>query len=188
MPSCFLKRILPFTLALLGGVALWYLIDAKLQVLGDVFYLEYGPTSGTVERGTWASPRAPEGGRSKTWLIIRSMPEGATKIKERDCGDCSVRLRMRFGEDGKVSVNEFQLAPPSYSLVEDASAAARSIKFTPATKNGRPVAVWVAATYSCGRGYRGSHAPPVYRCSLALEKDSARAEGGEVWRVITSYE
>lgn len=168
MPKCFLKRVVPFALALLVGVTAASLLGSR------------GPRARKWQ-GHWR-----EENRSRTWLVIRSMP-AAKYAKEGGpmCEGCSVRMRVMFGTDGTVSGNEFQLGPSSYPLIEDATTAARSITFTPATWNGRPIPVWADVTYACGHEFP-NYTTEVYTCRLWIDKDSLWTGRGRPWRVITS--
>ena len=166
MPECFLKRVLPFALTLLVGVAAASLFGFNL----------------TPQR-RWQRQWRGES-RSRSALVIRSMPAPrAAKDGAAFCAGCSVRMRVMFGADGMVSGNEFQLSPSSYALIEEASAAVRSIEFTPATRRGRPMPVWADVTYSCDNQFEMSHAPAIAKCGLSLDQDSVRSVRGRPWRV-----
>ena len=188
MSSCFIWRVLAFGLAFLCGVAAWQLVGVKLLVVKDVHHLEYGRRVLPGERGgTWAAAR-PEGEQSRTWLVIRSNGPSLRGVSRPVCDGCSVKMRVLFGVDGvAVPGNGFSLSPSSYPLIEEATAAARAIEFTPATKDGRPVPVWAYVTYDCGgaefkpRPYRGL-------CALTVDRTSARTWDGRPWRVAVPYE
>lgn len=188
--SCFIKRALPFALAFLCGVAVWQLLGVKLQVVNDVLRLEHGPRSCPGERGgTWAYALTDEE-MSRTWLVIRPSPAVApSSVKARDCDGCSVRMRVLLGENGAaVPGNGFSLSSASYPLIDDAVAAARRVAFTPATRNGRRIPIWVNATYSCSTERFKPSTPDAYLCSLSIDKDSARTWDGRPWRVVTTHE
>ena len=168
MPTCLLKKALPFTLALLAGLG-----------AASLFGFNKPRTS------QWRVNLREES-RSRTWLVIRSMP--ATKFAqagEPTCEGCSVRMRVMFGADGVVSGNEFQLGPSSYALIEEATNAARSIQFTPATRRGRPMPVWADVTYACGHEFPDHLISEDYRCCLTLDKNSVKSWRGRPWGVVT---
>ena len=189
MSSCFIKRVLPFALAFLCGVAAWQLVGVKLQAVEDVFYFEYGAAPRTVERGVFFHAR-PNAEESRTWLVIRSSPfVEPRKWPARDCDGCSVRMRVLFGENGEaVPGTAFSLTPSSYPVLEDAVRAARGIAFTPARRNGRSIPIWANATYSCGAEPFRPYTPGAYVCGLVIDKNSARTWDGKPWRVVTTHE
>lgn len=173
MPTCLLKKALPFTLALLAG-------------LGAASLFGFDKPRAYQWQVNW---REESRSRSRTWLVIRSMPPTKfAQASEPTCEGCSVRMRVMFGADGVVSGNEFQLGPSSYPLIEEATNAARQIQFTPATRRGRPMPVWADVTYACGAQYTKPHTPEVYGCRLTLDKDSVRTWRGRSWGVINATE
>lgn len=190
MSSCLIKRVLPFALAFLCGVAAWQLIGVKRQVFSDVAYLEYGaaPTR-TVERGEFfhALPHRDE---SRAWLVIRETPAAPSpKSAGGRCEGCSVRMRVLFGASGEaVPGTAFSLTPSSYPVLDDAVLAARAIAFTPARRNGRSIPIWANATYSCGVEPFRPYTPRAYVCGLWIDKNSARTWDGRPWRVVTTHE
>jgi hypothetical protein len=188
--SCFIKRVLPFALAFLCGVAVWQLVGVKLQAVGDVFYFEYGAAPLTVERGDFSLARAEGGGESRTWLAIREAPAApAAKSAGGRCDGCSVRMRVLFGENGEaVPGTAFSLTPSSYPVLDDAVLAARALDFTPATRNGRPIPIWANATYTCDPEHVRPLVPESLRCGLTVDKNSARTWDGRPWRVVTTHE
>jgi hypothetical protein len=187
--SSFIKRVLPFALAFLCGVAAWQLVGVKLQVLRDVSSLERGERLWPGERGTWAYAR-PDAEESRTWLVVRS-PHPATLARRasRGCDGCSVRMRVLFGENGEaVPGTAFSLTPSSYPVLDDAVRAARSLVFAPATRNGRPIPIWANATYACDPEHVRPLMPEALRCGLTVDKNSARTWDGKPWRVVIPHE
>ena len=189
MSSCFIKRVLPFALAFLCGVAVWQLIGLKLQAVEDVFYFEYGASPRAVERGDFFHAR-PGGEESRTWLVIREPGAApASKLAGGRCDGCSVRMRVLFGENGEaVPGTAFSLTPSSYPVLDEAVRAARGIAFTPARRNGRPIPIWANATYACGTEPFRPYTPGAYVCGLVVDKNSARTWDGKPWRVVTTHE
>ena len=189
MSSCFIKRVLPFALAFLCGVAVWQLIGLKLQAVEDVFYFEYGASPRAVERGDFfhARPNAEEG---RTWVVVHQpRPSALARRGSRDCDGCSVRMRVLFGENGEaVPGTAFSLTPSSYPILEEAVRAARGIAFTPARRNGRPIPIWANATYACDTEPFRPYTPGAYVCGLVVDKNSARTWDGKPWRVVTTHE
>ena len=189
MSSCFIKRVLPFALAFLCGVAAWQLVGFKLQAVEDVFYFEYGAAPRTVERGVFYHAR-PSAEESRTWVVVHQPhPSALASRATRDCDGCSVRMRVLFGENGEaVPGTAFSLTPSSYPVLEDAVRAARAIAFTPATRNGRPIPIWANATYACDPEEVRPLMPESLRCGLTVDKNSARTWDGRPWRVVTPHE
>jgi hypothetical protein len=184
--SCFIKRVVPFALAFLCGVAVWQLAGVGTQALSDVFYFEYETAPRSVVRGNFSHART-DGEQSRTWLVILSSPAvESVRPEGLDCERCSVRMRVQFGEDGvAVPGNGFSLSPAAYPLIEDAVAATRSISFTPASMDGRAIPLWANVTYECGYDARPSRRQS---CRLLVDKHSARTWNGRPWHVITAYE
>ena len=58
-----------------------------------------------------------------------------------------VRLRAVLASDGEVKYI-FPLRSPDYRLTQASVSAARKIKFTPATKDGRPVSQFIVLEYN----------------------------------------
>jgi hypothetical protein len=134
--KCALTKILPFILTLCAGLALgnfsgrlgWYQVRDKGQ-----------ETPGNTRQG-------------RTWLVIHQQPHPSfpEEAGETERAPCSVRLRVRFDVDGKVSkaIPEDSDAPED--CVAAATVAARRIVFTPASENGKPVAVVARVSYGFG--------------------------------------
>ncbi|HEX6622253.1 MAG TPA: hypothetical protein VF064_00980 [Pyrinomonadaceae bacterium] len=189
MSSCFIKRVLPFALAFLCGVAVWQSIKAGSRASCVVSYPEHVSRSWPGERGTWAYAR-PDAEESRTWLVIHSPhPAVLARRGSRGCDGCSVRMRVLFGENGEaVPGTAFSLTPSSYPVLDDAVRAARSIVFAPATRNGRPIPIWANATYACDPEHVRPLMPESLRCGLTVDKNSARTWDGKPWRVVTPHE
>ena len=190
MSSCFIKRVLPFALAFLCGVAAWQLVGVKLQVLRDVLYLEREAAAPkTVGRVDWPDA-LPYREESRAWLVIREAPAAPPlRTAGGRCDGCSVRMRVLFGENGEaVPGTAFSLTPSSYPVLDDAVHAARAIAFTPARRNGRPIPIWANATYACGTENFRPYTPGAYVCGLVVDKNSARTWDGRPWRVVTTHE
>jgi hypothetical protein len=189
--SCYVKRVVPFVLTFILGAALWQAFGERRRVPQVVTYVEY--ETRVLDLGGDYGPRRharPEGEGSRTWLVIRSTGAELRGVNRATCDGCSVRMRVLFGEDGAaVPGNGFSLSPSSYPLIGEAVAAARGIKFAPATRNGRPVPVWANVTYVCAAEESRPHAN-AYRnlCSLTVERNSGRTWDGRPWRVVTPNE
>ena len=114
----FLKRVLPFALALLGGVSLWWLVSPAAQVFSDVLYLELGEARGG-KAPVINTPRGDVGdvgpGRDidysptstasdvtrKAVLLSKPEPSYTAAAREQNITGV-VRLRVVLGADGRV--------------------------------------------------------------------------------------
>ncbi|MFL6208432.1 MAG: hypothetical protein ACJ74W_06250 [Pyrinomonadaceae bacterium] len=176
---CLLKRILPFTLALMVS-----LISVTLSHrLGA--------------RKTRAQAQAPVAGvaHSRTWLIIRSQsPPAFPKEAYTEDKRFSIQLRVRLDANGTVSdvIPQMTTLPANYT--EAIIAAAKRAKFTPPTEDGKPLPV--LADMECGLGLgiageyydrrgrkRGFHTLIPY-CSKPKLITIEGAKDSEGWRVI----
>ena len=83
-----------------------------------------------------------------TKAVLSSKPEPSyTEAAREACVDGVVKLRLVLASDGTVK-HILPLKSLSHGLTEKAIAAARKIKFVPATKNGRPASQWAVIEYS----------------------------------------
>jgi hypothetical protein len=86
----------------------------------------------------------------------KPQPEWPKSIKKKV--DCTIVLRAVFRSDGKVTNIHFVEARPSepdvfseaeiQAIVDRAIEAANKITFKPATKDGRPVSMWMELEYN----------------------------------------
>jgi TonB family protein len=151
----FLKRVLPFALALLAGVGVWTLANPRARVFGDLFYLERGGGRGWG-RGHRAkrcrhhrrdSRRTYAATEVTSRAVLLSKPEPGYTEEARARGTSGVvTLRMALGADGRVSNIEVLEGLPD-GLSERAIDAAERIQFAPAQRDARPVSQWVTAEY-----------------------------------------
>ena len=135
MPSCFLKRVLPFSLTLIVGV-----------LLGSAFGL-FAPRSTRQARFVYThGSRADHGHRygscRKSSPVVHTYEPNTRYTREawekRVTG--TVRLRVTFGADGEIKDVVTVLGLP-YGLTEEAAKVAWRAKFIPAAENGVPVTV-----------------------------------------------
>ena len=106
------------------------------------FYAEAAASTDPARR---IYPTSTEG---MTRATIRSKPEPGFTEEARRAGVTGVvRLRVVLGADGTVKY-PFVLRRLSHGLTEKAVAAARKIKFSPATLNGQPVSQAVVLEYN----------------------------------------
>ncbi|MER3428402.1 MAG: hypothetical protein C4334_09925 [Pyrinomonas sp.] len=129
------KRLLPFIIALLLGVALAGAFNA----------LRFGACSKSkrapVAPGALSAPSCPSMSSSYTPVRILDKPVPRYTEQARYNGTTgTTRLRARFNADGTISNIEPLTTLPD-GLTEEAISAAQNIKFLPATENGRPVSV-----------------------------------------------
>ena len=81
--------------------------------------------------------------------VVKSKPDPRYPPGARFYGvEGRVKLRIILGADGKVSDNITVLAGLPHGVTEEATKAARRIKFEPAQKDGRPVSQYVTLVYN----------------------------------------
>jgi len=132
----YLKRILPFTLTFIVGIA-----------LGGFFGL-FQPRA--VQRGEFVLRSSGDHGRrhhgyrgcKKSTPVIHTYEPNTHYTKEAWAKGVTgtVRLRVTFGADGEVKEVVPVLRLP-YGLTEEAEKVAWAAKFIPATESGEPVTV-----------------------------------------------
>lgn len=131
--KCALTKFLPFILTLFVGLT-----------LGN-FQRRPNPQPRFVTGHHEARDNMQQG---RTWLVIHYQPPPSfPQESESSSAPCAVRLRVRFDVDGKVlkALSEEATAPED--CVAAAALAARQIVFTPASENGKPVAVVAIVSY-----------------------------------------
>ena len=156
-----LKRVLPFLITFIIGA-----LAGGLMNPGHV-YLKSSPTDGLSRQ---------HDKHSKTWVVIHSL--GGNPCRQVNVyragsngyylDNRSIEVHVLLGADGAVSK-----VYPSESYLggsnDDALNAAEQIRFTPATRDGVPISVWLDVTY-CGP--QSGHAK------------TAKTLDGEDWQVI----
>ncbi|HKS28866.1 MAG TPA: energy transducer TonB [Pyrinomonadaceae bacterium] len=159
--SCFLKRILPFTLTLIIGIALgsfFNLFRAARQGTAGTFRLEsaYGTRDIAYGSGRGCSSRRRSSSAyssSSYSTTIRSaeiyyQPKPTyTTTARKNYTEGDVTVRVTLAADGTVSTVE-PLTRLPYGLTDEAVRAARQIRFNPATRDGSPVDEVKTITYS----------------------------------------
>jgi TonB family protein len=150
---CFLKRVLPFTLTLLVGLAigsLFNLFSSKPQVEQRAFRIEssYGAGlgAGTGSGGCRSRMRTYSEDYRSARILSQAEPLYTVEAR-RNHTEGEVLLRVTLGADGAVSNVETITSLPD-GLTEQARTAARLIKFVPASRNGYPVDETKTITYS----------------------------------------
>ncbi len=138
-----LKRILPFLLTLIVGAALvnWMLPDvyqhSTLLVVKPPQSQVKNSNPGDIFRSREVTKRA----------VLLSRPEaGYTAEARQNESQGTVRIRAVLSSSGEVT-NIQVLDGLPFGLTEQAIAAARQIKFTPALKDGRAVSQYVTIEY-----------------------------------------
>jgi hypothetical protein len=113
---------------------------------------------------------------SKTWLVIHSLGEDpCRKVKVYNLstnsyffGSRPMEVHVLLGADGTVS-KVYPFETYLDGSTDDALKAAKQIRFTPATKDGVPISVWLDVNYCV---WSPGHAR------------TAKTLDGEEWRVI----
>jgi TonB family protein len=147
MPTCFLKRVLPFALALVVGLML-------VKFLGINGWranrMDTPQRVGVLVGGNGF----PDGGRvfkpgevdQKAQIIYRAQPQ-YTEEARANAAEGTVVLRAVFSADSQVT-NVRVVSGLPYGLTERAVEAAREIRFTPAMKDGRAVSQYIQIEYN----------------------------------------
>jgi TonB family protein len=145
MPTCFLKRAVPFALALVAGVML-----VKFLGVGDcqANRVALPQQSGFAEKRGLADERrafSPRQVDEKARILSRPEPR-YTEEARANAVQGTVVLRAVFSESGEVRNIRVMSALPD-GLTERAIAAARQIRFTPAIRDGRAVSQYIQIEY-----------------------------------------
>ena len=146
---CFLKRVLPFTLTLIVGIgigSLFNLFSAKPQAQPGVFRFESSYGSGGSGSCRTRSRRSYSEEYRAARILSQAQPSYTAEAR-RNQTQGEVILRVTLGADGTVTNIEPITSLPD-GLTEQASKAARLIKFVPASRNGSPVDEAKTITYS----------------------------------------
>jgi TonB family protein len=151
--SCFLKRILPFTLTLMVGIAiggLFNLFSPKRQSTPGTLRLESSYGTSGASAGAGYGCRTGRRRYSESYIPARLLTQAEpayTTEARRNGTQGQVMLRVTLKADGTVGDIETITSLPD-GLTEQARKAARLIKFTPATRYGSPVDELKTMTYS----------------------------------------
>lgn len=151
--SCFLKRILPFTLTLMVGIAvggIFNLFSAVRQTSPVSLRVEsnYGTSGVSAGAGYGCRSRRRNYSESHSPARLLTQAEPAYTAEARRNGtEGQVMLRVMLKADGTVGDIETITSLPD-GLTEQARKAARLIKFVPATRYGSPVDELKTMTYS----------------------------------------
>jgi TonB family protein len=149
---CFLKRILPFALTLILGLALGNLFGKAPRPTRYAIlkYENTGTGSGwgsrTDEEFTYDRVFSPRDVDQKARILSRTEPQYTDEARETQVQG-TVVLRAVFSEDGSVRNIRAVSGLPN-GLTEKAIEAAREIKFSPALKDGRAVSQYIQIEYN----------------------------------------
>ena len=182
MSLCVLKRIVPFALCLLTGLAVWQLLETKLDVFQDVLYLEHDVDVEDSEiASSWQFNRAP--------LLIRpGQVNDDARAAWPPCENCVANVRVLLGKDGEVwTAHLLTPYPQSNHMTVAAIAAAHTIDFVPASENSKPTSVWIDAIYYCANSMPTRNIGD-NGCAFAFDKNSARTNEGESWSIMVANE
>jgi TonB family protein len=155
MPTCFLKRGLPFILTLAIGLLLWSLLGTgSLRSARFASHHQTGFAdgsgagwSGRVGRDSEDSrPFTPRDVEQKARILSRAEPQYTEEARENMVSG-TVVLRAVFSASGEVTDIRVMSGLP-YGLTEKSIEAARQIKFTPAMKDGRAVSQYIQIEYN----------------------------------------
>ncbi|HUQ32341.1 MAG TPA: energy transducer TonB [Pyrinomonadaceae bacterium] len=161
MPTCFLKRVVPFALTLIVGLMLGSILSpAKVSPNSVVM-----PQSNSYADGSGAGYGGGSGCRSnlgrvsgigrtfaprdvdqKARILSRGEPQYTDEARE-NATTGTVVLRAVFSASGEVTNIRVVNGLP-YGLTESAVEAARGIKFSPAMKDGRAVSQYIQIEYN----------------------------------------
>ena len=146
MPTCFLKRVLPFALALVVGLMLVKVLGIKSCRANRVVMPQqssFADGSEALYESRVFSPREVD---QKARILARAEPQ-YTEEARQNAVEGTVVLRAVFSASGRVTNIRVMSALPD-GLNESAIEAARQIKFTPAMKDGRAVPQYIQIEYN----------------------------------------
>lgn len=146
---CFLKRVLPFTLTLIVGVALgqfFNLFSSSSQTEPTPSYRLETLSRSDEGGGCRARRRAYFEGYIPARVLSQPQPLYTSEARNNHTQG-EVVLRVTLGADGTVSDIDTITQLPD-GLTTQAERAARAIKFIPATRSGSPVDEVKVITYS----------------------------------------
>ena len=156
-----LKTVLPFSLTFIIGATL----GGWMNPLD--FHAHGNRSRGACHR---------RDNHSKTWVVIHSLGGNPCRrinvyrdgADGYESGNTPVKVHVLLGADGAVAT-VYPSEPYLSGSTDDALNAAEQIRFTPATRDGVPISVWLDVTY-CG--------PQEFHARTAKSVD------GEDWQVI----
>jgi hypothetical protein len=156
-----LKTVLPFSITFIIGS----LLGGWMNPLD--FHLHGSMTREACHRRV---------NHSKTWVVIHSLGENTSRriniYRNGTAGydpDCAlVKVHVLLGADGEVA-RVYPAETYVDGATDDAISAAEQIRFTPATRDGVPVSVWLDVMY-CG--------------SQGVHERTAKTVDGEEWLVL----
>jgi TonB family protein len=146
MPTCFLKRVLPFALALVVGVMLVNFLGISGWRTNRAVTPQQSSLADRSEvlyEGRVFTPREVD---QKARVLSRPEPR-YTEEARANAVQGTVVLRAVFSASGEVT-NIRVVSGLPYDLTESAFEAARQIKFTPAMKDGRAVPQYIQIEYN----------------------------------------
>lgn len=146
MPTCFLKRVLPFALALVVGVMLVKCLGISGWHVNSVVMPQQSSLadgSEVLSEGRIFTPREVD---QKARILSRVEPR-YTEEARRNAMEGTVVLRAVFSANGEVT-NIRVVGDVPFGLTESAVEAARQIRFAPAVKNGRAVSQHIQIEYN----------------------------------------
>jgi len=148
MPTCFLKRVLPFLLTLIIGVTLWtFLRPGDLGPSQVLKRLELtGSLGGSEEVPEEARVFRPSEVDEKARVISRPEPRYTEEARE-NLVEGTVVLRAVFSATGEVTIIRLMSGLP-YGLNGSAIEAAQQIRFKPAFRDGRAVSQYIQIEYN----------------------------------------
>lgn len=153
MPTCLLKRVLPFALTLVVGLVLGHFLGKARQPVRNVWVTHQGisagagpglgksPTSDSIPVSVY-SPRDVD---RKAKVLSRPEPKYTEEARDNFV-EGTVVLRAVFSEDGLVRNVRVVSGLPD-GLTEKAVEAAQEIKFSPALIDGRAVSQYIQIEY-----------------------------------------
>jgi TonB family protein len=147
---CLLKRVIPFALTLVIGLALGSFFGKGLHQTTVIAHKQAGfaDGSGAGWRGNLddGRPFAPLNVDKKARVLARPEPQYTEQARENQV-EGTVVLRAVFSSTGEVTNIRVVSGLPN-GLTEKAVEAAQQIKFTPAMKDGRPVSQYIQVEYN----------------------------------------
>jgi periplasmic protein TonB len=146
MPTCFLKRVLPFALALVVGLMLVKFLGISGWRANRVVMPQQSSFADGNEVSNESRVFKPREVDQKAQIISRAEPQYTEEARE-NAVEGTVVLRAVFSADGQVT-NIRVIGELPYGLTEKAVEAARRIRFAPAVKDGRAVSQYIQIEYN----------------------------------------
>jgi TonB family protein len=146
MPTCFLKRVLPFALALVVGLMLVKFFGINGWRANRVVVPQQSASVDGSEVLYEARVFTPREVDEKARILSRAEPQ-YTQEARANAVEGTVVLRAVFSASGEVT-NIRLLSGLPYGLTERAIESARQIRFAPAIKDGRAVSQYIQIEYN----------------------------------------